>query len=376
LAHRLDGFGLPARLAIAGTAGTAWALSHCHAAQSIVLPPGQEAEALAPLPIEALRLSPETRTTLRRLGFKRVGALIDAPRAPFAARFERELLRRLDQALGRVNEPLATIAPPPVYHSLRYLPEPIFAQEVVVAIATRLMKDLVHALVRDGVGARALRLALYRVDGEVRTVDIGLTMPTRSAEHVARLIELKLDRTAEHDLDAGFGFEALDLAVTVTERMEPAQIDLASATEAGGPERCAALVDRLRQRLGPRSVQQLKPIESHLPERAQIAYAASGAAAPSWPAPDEARPRPLLLLPHAEPVKVIAVVPDGPPQRFHWRGEMHHVEKAQGPERIASEWWRSRKPLATRDYYLVEDTVGRHFWLYRERLHDGGTGFP
>jgi protein ImuB len=43
--------------------------------------------------------------TLRRLGFKRVGALIDAPRAPFAARFERELLRRLDQALGRATEP-------------------------------------------------------------------------------------------------------------------------------------------------------------------------------------------------------------------------------------------------------------------------------
>src|SRR5207249_6032649 len=191
-----------------------WALSHCHAARSIVLPSGQEAEALAPLPIEALRLSPETRTTLRRLGFKRVGALINVPRAPFAARFERELLRRLDQALGRVNEPLATIAPPPVYHSLRYLLEPIFAQEVVVAIATRLMKDLVHALVRDGVGARALRLALYRVDGEVKTFDIGLTMPTRSAEHVARLIELKLERLTE-TIDAGFGFEALNLAVTV-----------------------------------------------------------------------------------------------------------------------------------------------------------------
>ena len=51
--------------------------------------PGSEAEALAPLPIEALRLAPDTRATLRRLGFKRVGALIDKPRAPFAARFER-----------------------------------------------------------------------------------------------------------------------------------------------------------------------------------------------------------------------------------------------------------------------------------------------
>src|SRR5437870_723111 len=139
LFHRLNRFGLPARLAIADTPGTAWALSRCHAARSVILPSGQEAKALAPLPIEALRLSPEIRTTLRRLGFKRVGALIDKPRAPFAARFERELLKRLDQALGRMNEPLVTIAPAPVYHSLRYLLEPIFAQAAVVAVATRLM---------------------------------------------------------------------------------------------------------------------------------------------------------------------------------------------------------------------------------------------
>src|SRR5262245_18289405 len=87
LLGRLKQFGLPAVLAIADTPGTAWALSHFHRSPSIVLPSGQEAAALAPLPIEALRLAPDTSATLRRLGFKRVGALIDNPRAPFAARF-------------------------------------------------------------------------------------------------------------------------------------------------------------------------------------------------------------------------------------------------------------------------------------------------
>jgi protein ImuB len=129
-------------------------------------------------------------------------------------------------------------------------------------------------------GARALRLALYRVDGKVKVVDIGVTMPTRSATHVARLIDLKLERSTE-TIDAGFGFEALDLAVTVAERMEPTQTDLASAPDSGNPERCAALVDRLRERLGPRSVRQLKPIASHLPERAETACAATGSAAPA-----------------------------------------------------------------------------------------------
>src|SRR5215467_13036612 len=368
LISRLDRFGLPARLAIADTAGAAWALSRFHPDDVVILPSGQEAEALSRLPVAALRLSFDTCATLRRLGFKRIGALIDKPRAPFAARFESELLTRLDQALGRAAEPLALIAPPPVYHSLRYLLEPIFSQEAIIAVATRLMKDLVHALIRDGVGARALRLTLYRVDGEVTTLDIGLTVPTRDSTHVARLFDLKLERIAEA-VEYGFGFETLGLAATVVEPIEPAQTDLAPAADGYNAEACAALIDRLQQRLGQRSVRQLAPVASYLPERAETAVTG---AIPAWPAPQVARP--LFLLSHAEPADVLALVPEGPPQRFRWRGMMHDVAHAQGPERIASEWWRSSQP--TRDYYLVEDDDGRRFWLYREGLYERETNSP
>lgn len=375
LLHRLMRFGLPARLAIADTPGAAWALSHFHRSPTVALPSGQETAALAPLPIEALRLSSETRTTLRRLGFKRVGALIDNPRAPFAARFPAELLRRLDQAFGRLPEPLAFIAPPPAYHSLRQLLEPISTQEAIVQGATHLMQDIVPGLVRDGVGARSLRLALYRIDGEVVTVDIGLTVPTRSPEHIARLIDLRLERIVE-TIDAGFGFEALSLTVTVPERMEPRQAELAPAADgADRTERCATLVDGLRQRLGPGSVRQLKPIASHLPERAETACALAETA-PAWPAPHADRLRPALLLPRAEPAEVTALVPDGPPRRFLWRGRLHAVTRAQGPERIASEWWRASPDQPTRDYYVVENDAGRRFWLYREGLYGRETTAP
>ena len=104
-------------------------------------------------------------------------------RAPFAARFSAQLLRRLDQALGRVDEPLVPVVPPPVYHSLRYLLEPIVTQEAVVALSSRLMQALERVLIRDNVGARGLKLSLYRVDGEVKTLDIALTLPTRSVAH-------------------------------------------------------------------------------------------------------------------------------------------------------------------------------------------------
>jgi len=412
LAGRLEHFGLPARLAVAATPGAAWALARFHPEPCCVLPPGDEAMALSPLPVEALRLSPETCTTLRRLGFKSIGALLDQPRGPFAARFPAELLRRLDQALGRVDEPLVPIVAPPVYHSLRYLLEPIFTQDAVVAHANRLMQALVRVLERDDVGARALRLCLYRVDGAVETVDIALTLPTRNVSHVARMIDLKLETLAAAQ-DAGFGFEVLGLAVTIAEPMPARQTELeAIAGDADRTERCAALIDTLRQRLGPHSVRRFEAIASHIPERAEVLQpvngenfqfpppargrsnakrSGEGQAAENDPSPDRlwrsdpplsgeestwlqsSVTRPLLLLPHAEPAEVTALVPDGPPRRFHWRGVTYEVAGAQGPERIASEWWRDRAPEPTRDYYLVEDADGRRFWLYREGLYGRET---
>jgi protein ImuB len=373
LAARLrKNFGLPARLAVADTPGAGWALSRFHKMPSFVLPCGQEAAALAPLPIAALRLASDTRATLRRLGFKTVGSLLDKPRAPFAARFPTELLRRVDQALGRIDEPLVPIVAPPVYHSLRYLIEPIFTHDAIIAHANRLMQTLVHVLTRDDVGARGLRLCLYNVDGAVEAIDIGLTLPTRDVAHVARLIELKLEALAA-TCDAGFGFEAIGLAVTCAEPMPARQTELTSASEDGDrTERCANLIDALRQRLGPHSVRHFEPVTSHLPERAEVLPPIDGEAT-AWPEPEQ-KPRPLLLLPHAELAEdVTALVPDGPPRRFSWRGVTYDVTGAQGPERIGAEWWRYREPKPTRDYYLVEDSTGHRFWLFREGLYGRET---
>ena len=416
LSHRLERFGLLPRLAVADTPGMAWALSRFHPSPRFILSSahanalenkGLAVKALADLPIGALRLAPATRKTLRRLGFKRIGALIDAPRAPFAARFEAELLRRLDQALGKMPEPLLFLSPPPAYRKIIRLIEPIFTQDAIIALAKRLMRGLVFSLRRDGVGARQLRLSLYRVDGEVFGLDLGLALPTRDFEHVARLISLKLERLGAQEpmpsrgkpmrpgkgrgsphtqrkagkalpeaIDSGFGFEAVSLDITLAERMDPRQSSLAGLGEDNDrTARCAALIDGLRQRLGPRSVRRFEPVESHLPEKAEICRATADAS-PSWPRPASPRLRPPLLLRHAEPAQVLAVMPEGAPRRFRWRGEMHGVALAQGPERIAAEWWREREPLPTRDYYLVENEEGRRFWLYREGLYGRETASP
>jgi protein ImuB len=204
---------------------------------------------------------------------------------------------------------------------------------------------------------------------------------------------LKLEALAAAN-EAGFGFETIGLAITQAEPMPARQTEFTPASEDDDrTERCAVLIDALRQRLGPQSVRCFEPVESHIPERAEILPPLNGEAS-AWPAMEQ--PRPLLLLPRAEPAKVTALVPDGPPRRFYWRGETHEVTGAEGPERIAGEWWRQmplparpresgdpdldsrfrgneRKNVLTRDYYLVEDRCGHRFWLYREGIYGRET---
>jgi len=147
------------------------------------------------------------------------------------------------------------------------------------------------------------------------------------------------------------------------------------------------LIDALRQRLGPHRVRRFEPVASHLPERAETLPPLDSAAFPSPPLAGagaawspSGQERPLLLLPQAEPAEVTALVPDGPPGRFCWRGVTYDVTGSQGPERIGAEWWRAPKSVPgrdsenlTRDYFVVEDLGGHRFWLYREGLYERET---
>jgi protein ImuB len=404
LDRRLRAFGLVPRLAIADTAGAAWGLTHYGSNENAIVSSGQETKALSPLPLAALRLPAEALSLLRRLGFRRIGEVIDAPRAPFAARFE-ALLLRLDQALGRAPEPLVPVAPLPVYRAQATFVEPIVSQEHILKAAARLLHGVVADLERDAAGARLVRLLLFRVDGRMQSVEIGLAAPSRDAHHLARLIALRLDHVADV-LDAEFGFEAAAVHVLLAEPLADRQTRLAMAEAAVPPEALAQLIDRLRQRLGPAAVRQLHPHQSHIPERAVtgvgwvsaearnptrhgksvLGYGPSTLTQPTaLPASGERESaaqwiadihRPLLLLPRPEPAEVMALIPEGPPRQFRWRGALHQVSEAEGPERIAPEWWRRLSNDAERDYYVVEDREGRRFWLYRAGLYGRSETAP
>lgn len=359
--------GFTVRAAVAGTAMAARALAH-HAAGTLV-PPGAEAEAVAPLPVEALRLDPLAAHGLRRAGLKTIGQVAARMRAELAQRFGAEMLAELDHALGRDERPISPRRKLPAAMAERRFPEPVVTQEVVAASLRALAAALGALLEERGEGARRLAASFFRADGAVRRIGIAIGKPVRDPDLVLRLFEEKLAALAD-PLDPGFGFDLIRLEVTETGPMTP---EAASLHREEAPEEGVdALIDCLSARLGGARVRVFRPEDTHIPERAGALVSAQGAAPArlSWEAlasGDAVPRRPLRLFESPEPIEVMAEVPDGPPLRFRWRRALHSVARAEGPERIAMEWWRQEGP--TRDYFRVEDETGRRLWLFRSGLY-------
>jgi protein ImuB len=177
-------------------------------------------------------------------------------------------------------------------------------------------------------------------------------------------------------MDAGFGFDMARLSVLEAVPQDAVDMDLTgeSAAEADLDQ----LIDRIGARLGPERVTRIQRQGSHIPERAETYSVGLGQprARSDRVVPDGATPidRPLRLLARPELVEALAEVPDGPPVRFRWRRAVYRVARAEGPERIAAEWWR--EDALTRDYFRVEDAAGHRFWLYREGLYGQEIGTP
>ena len=365
----LEALGLSVRVAFADTVGAAHALVCYGKEKRVLVPPGGQREALRTLPVSALRLSSDNAAGLARVGLKRIGDLYSLPRASLTKRFGKEILWRLEQALGQAPEPFSPLTPHAPYRVSAVLAEPISSEEHVLTLIKKLSGDLAPALNRDGKGARVLLLTLFRVDGGLAELKIGMAEANCDPGHIAKLFALKIAKLAQ-DYDAGFGYEAARLDVLEAETLLPRQSDIGS-DDRGRLTNLHHFIDRLGSRLGIENVHRLYPEESHVPERAVVMRPAAYHRDAQW---DEtpALTRPLMMLACAEPAEVIALLPEGPPRQFRWRKVLYTVRETEGPERIRPEWWREKdKSARERDYYFVEDDEGRRFWLYREGRYGG-----
>ncbi|HPG21924.1 MAG TPA: DNA polymerase Y family protein [Amaricoccus sp.] len=412
------GLGLSLRLGIADTLGAAWAVARfagagpgpVHAGDAIdqearatrsraqkrrwerggaappvagrpaggcrIVPPGETRAHLGPLPVAALRLGVAEIQALQGLGLRRIEDVAVLPRAQLARRLGPEVVRRLDQALGRAPEPVSPARPEHVFALRLTFPEPIGLEADVLAGLDRLLPPLCARLRAAGRGARRLRLTLMRVDGGAETRELGLARPADAPEAIRPLLALKLG-----DIDAGFGIEVLRLEAVAVEPLSPRQhrgqlaasAAAAAARQGGDPEGMAELLGRIGARLGLDSLTRLHPAESHLPEKgATVMAAAYSAPARDWPAP--AAPRPIVIFP---PEPVTPRDGEAPPRDFVWRRRALRRAAAFGPERIAPEWWLDDPAWRSgpRDYWRVETEAGDRLWLFEARGGEAPAGW-
>jgi protein ImuB len=381
--------GLAARVAIADTVGCAWAVAHYSSNPVALVAPGRQCDAMAPLPMAALRLDERTLGLLAQVGIKQVGHILPLPPAALRERFDDVLLLRIDQAFGRVWERVEPVRPVTLAQVTLELGGPVSNLEAIKLGVRNLLKKLLANLQAANQGVRLLELVLGRSDAGKLSLQIPLAYPSCDQDHLLTLLGPSLEKA-----NMGFGVETLTLIARDTAPLQYTQLPLLgqAATWHGHPAHeshehlarasvaqsanfrrmnryLGELVDVLASRLGTDAVFVTDAVESHLPERAFIHRPASGVGAaaqplvaqpfqavrsvrtqarkPVLPNHAAAKPtmpdRPSLLFQKPQPLSVTSLSPEGPLMVFCWRGNRHEVKACIGPERISPQWWDLRR---------------------------------
>jgi protein ImuB len=369
--------GFQARIAIADTWGAAWAVSHFDPSADRVVPPGQHAEALAPLPVTALRVPTAAVELLQTLDVSTIGRLMRLPRTALPSRFGKDLLRRLDQALGQAPEMLtAEKLIEPLFAEWLF-DEPVAARQTLEHVLGTLLDQLLGQLQHRQAGLRELNVRWLGSTAE--PVSLRLLRPTTDRRHLFELLRLQCERRV---FTAGLGGIRLEL---VEMGLPPIKQALLFEDQDAQVERhqqaLAELVDRLGSRLGRRSV--LRPVLRPDPQPEHACECVPWPGESSSPAPmavtsdSQLRCRPLSLLTPPQPltIETSSRDPGGPIREGIPRpvsrvsGRLFQpsvvILQITGPERIETGWWRG--PDARRDYYRLDLANGAALWAFVDR---------
>jgi protein ImuB len=352
---RLTNRGYDVRATMADSIGSAWAIAH-YGNTSPIIESGKQMETLLPLPPSALRLNPESVDRLMKLGLCKISQFINMPRVALRRRFGPGLILRLDQALGNEEEPIKTVQPIEPFRERLLCLEPIVTATGIEIALERLLDTVCLKLMQEGKGIRKAVFSCYRVDNKIEKIEIGTSRATHNKKHLFKLFEEKIQ-----SIEPALGIELFILEALKTEKLSPKQEKLWDSTSGLKAEAISELMDRLINRFGSAPIHRYMPDEHHWPERSfKPAVDLHESIESSWIVD---RPRPINLLPKPEPIEVTAPIPDYPPMNFRYKGTLHKISKADGPERIEPEWWIAEG--LHRDYYSVEDDEGGRYWLFR-----------
>lgn len=419
------------QMAIADSVGAAWAVAHyantsgrdstrteqdgaagalpsriggaAGALPSRIIPPGQTRQALEPLPVESLRIGTETTATLARLGVHFVSQLLRLPRSGLAPRLGKPLVRRIEQALGEVDEAINVYHPPVEYTASHRLEYSTSDQKILADRIARLIKEVRAGMATCQRGALRMTCRLDLSDHPPLTLEVGLFAPTIDTDHLYGLLTGRMESTR---LPAPV--LQLTLSIPLTGALKNTQNALFAknsnetsfSSQKSTVKKISRLIDSLSGRLGCNSVVGVKIKNNPLPEKAFSVSPLAGTGSPAIglvgknqplvrsqsrskssshfypsenrPSPEDAMRRPLSLL--SKPLLIAVANDNGPfgfvvsssdvPQRIRVGGTVHSIVRSWGSERIETSWWNG--PSIRRDYYRIETDSALWWWVFRD----------
>jgi protein ImuB len=261
------------------------------------------AEILSSLSPDVLRIDSGTSQMLHHLGIATIGQLMKLPRGALPARFGEQLLTRLDQALGRIDEPLAPLGHLSPVEARIDFEGPIDALETIWSAFGEMVKSIIAQLTARGCGARKMEIEFLRAYAPVISKTILLARASRDGKNVFNLIRCAMETLEEEARrDGGTkarrggkkwkersklahvrgcedfsseGFIGLRLKVPVFERLSHEQVALLEHEEREAEAEFDQLIERLCLRMNDECVVRPYLVESHVPEKAYACFAAT-----------------------------------------------------------------------------------------------------
>ena len=376
---RLESLGHQARIAIADHVETARACARWGPSRATIVERGEDAAALAPLPLKALELPDDERSLLRGLGMRTVGDFATLPAASITARFGSIAVRAHAFARGEGRlVPLAPHEEDGIHATTQALPDPVTDLEALVFVLGSLSRDLALAMALANEAASRVVLRFGLEDGSDQCLSMRIGSPTRNAGRILDLLRHRLERFA---LAGPLVQVTLEAAETIPFQGRQGDLFLQDAQEQALGEVTALLRDALgahavgtpalenRHRpeaewsMGSKAIGQQR-----LPLALDPGHRRTDGSDPvhEWrgrPADVRTERPPILLSP---PIAVDAQ-PAKTPKKIRIDGRWLRVMDAEGPLELAGEWWSAGG--FARSYWRMGLEDGRRAWVYEENPH-------
>jgi protein ImuB len=194
MARRAAETGLQCHIALAANPDAAICAARGFSARlgPSVIPQGDEAKFLAPLPLTLLAPSPELLETLDRWGIRRFQDLAALPPLGIAERLGAEGLRLRVLARGEAERKLLPVPDPLRFEDEMELEYPIELLEPLAFLLARLINGLTTRLATRGLATDELRLRLKLENRETHARTLRLPVPSLDAKAFLKLLQLDL----------------------------------------------------------------------------------------------------------------------------------------------------------------------------------------